>query len=592
MKRKIAILSALLTAGAISVPSYAQNVTVLVDGQHINSDVPAQIINSRTMLPMRAIFEAQGAEVGFDADTKTVTARKDDTTVSLTIGASSITVNGKTQPTDVAPVIVNSRTLVSARYVSEALGNKVDWDANTKTVTITTGAAANDTVTTPAAAEPVYVNNYTELTNAVKNQGAVVYITGDIKMDGRLALDQGNVSLIGVAKTDGSLPTLDFIDMKGDNDITVAASNDGEVGIRITSAGNTVKNLIIENAHDNGIQLKGENADNNLIENCIVRYSNDSGIQSANGAGNNTLRNVYSYRNCDVFTKGSNADGFAIKLGSGSATTEDRAEIAKNAVIMENCYAWENGDDGWDSYDKEDNKGFWTYDLSYKNCMCWNNGTTDNCLGYTDYANGKQLDERLPFIVRLAKLYPDKYAGFKSAYNSGTFSEKSFDAYLAALDAAFGTVPVQGKDENGEKIVENIAFSALPENWSGNPNGFKLGSKFTPANAVRVMENCIAFDHDKFGFDKNNSGANVSITNSISFNNRANYHLETYTAQKWDNVNGWSVKDKDDLPNGVTVNEPENKAEIEASVRAAANEVMKNAEAGKVVASDIFSKVF
>ena len=100
-------------------------------------DVPAQIIDSRTMVPLRAIFEALGASVEWDDATKTVTSVKGDTTVKLTIGKAAITVNGADKALDVPAQIVDSRTLVPVRAIAESFGCEVGWDDATKTVTIT-----------------------------------------------------------------------------------------------------------------------------------------------------------------------------------------------------------------------------------------------------------------------------------------------------------------------------------------------------------------------------------------------------------------------------------------------------------------------
>ena len=100
-------------------------------------DVPAQIIESRTMVPLRAIFEALGASVEWDDATKTVTSVKGDTTVKLTIGQASINVNGEDKALDVPAQIVDSRTLVPVRAIAESFGCEVAWDDATKTVTIT-----------------------------------------------------------------------------------------------------------------------------------------------------------------------------------------------------------------------------------------------------------------------------------------------------------------------------------------------------------------------------------------------------------------------------------------------------------------------
>ena len=113
------------------------NAEIITNGEAKALDVPAQIIDSRTMVPLRAIFEALGASVEWDDATKTVTSVKGDTTVKLTIGNAAITVNGADKALDVPAQIVDSRTLVPVRAIAESFGCDVAWDDATKTVTIT-----------------------------------------------------------------------------------------------------------------------------------------------------------------------------------------------------------------------------------------------------------------------------------------------------------------------------------------------------------------------------------------------------------------------------------------------------------------------
>ena len=110
---------------------------IVTNGAAKALDVPAQIIDSRTMVPLRAIFEALGASVEWDDATKTVTSVKGETTVKLTIGQASINVNGEDKALDVPAQIVDSRTLVPVRAIAESFGCEVGWDDPTKTVTIT-----------------------------------------------------------------------------------------------------------------------------------------------------------------------------------------------------------------------------------------------------------------------------------------------------------------------------------------------------------------------------------------------------------------------------------------------------------------------
>lgn len=132
----VLLLSLLLPSVAFA----AKDVQVAIDGMYLDFDVPPQIIDGRTMVPLRVIFTALGAEVDWDDSTKTVTAMKDDITVTATIGSKTIYIDGKAEQMDVAPVILDGRTLVPARFVAQAFDCLVDWDERRYTVHITTDA--------------------------------------------------------------------------------------------------------------------------------------------------------------------------------------------------------------------------------------------------------------------------------------------------------------------------------------------------------------------------------------------------------------------------------------------------------------------
>ncbi len=121
----------------ITNPKKFSPVKVLLNGKEVEFDVHPQIINDRTMVPMRAIFEELGATVEWDGETQTVTSVKDETVINLTIGVPAIIIDGVEKALDVAPVIIDGRTLVPVRAVSEAFKLSVDWDGEIKTVIIT-----------------------------------------------------------------------------------------------------------------------------------------------------------------------------------------------------------------------------------------------------------------------------------------------------------------------------------------------------------------------------------------------------------------------------------------------------------------------
>jgi len=116
---------------------HAPEIKVLVNGTALTFDQPPIIENGRTLVPLRAIFEALGATVEWEQSTQTVTAVRGDTTIILKIGDAFLTKDGARIALDVPGKLVGGRTLVPARAIAESFGAAVGWDQATRTVTIT-----------------------------------------------------------------------------------------------------------------------------------------------------------------------------------------------------------------------------------------------------------------------------------------------------------------------------------------------------------------------------------------------------------------------------------------------------------------------
>jgi hypothetical protein len=133
------LLAALCTFSPVA---YMADVSVKLNGKTLECDAQPFIEEDRTLVPMRAIFEAVGASVEWDDSTKTVIASrvKNGEPVFVAIQADSrkAFINSEEQHLDVPAKIVSDRTFVPLRFAVEALGEKVEWDAGTYTVNITT----------------------------------------------------------------------------------------------------------------------------------------------------------------------------------------------------------------------------------------------------------------------------------------------------------------------------------------------------------------------------------------------------------------------------------------------------------------------
>ena len=107
-----------------------------IDGETVpideNNSVP-YVENGRTMMPVRGLAEAIGADVSFDAEEQTVTVETSETMVLMTIGSDEMEVNGEPVALLNAPEIVNERTMLPVRDVAEALDCEVEWVQETET---------------------------------------------------------------------------------------------------------------------------------------------------------------------------------------------------------------------------------------------------------------------------------------------------------------------------------------------------------------------------------------------------------------------------------------------------------------------------
>ncbi|MBR1461026.1 copper amine oxidase N-terminal domain-containing protein, partial [bacterium] len=124
MKRRITVFSIVFAMFAATFVQ-ASDISVSIDGITLETDVPAAIVEGRTLVPMRSIFEALDAKVEWDADSKSITASKDGRTVKMQINSKQYSVDGKNLTLDVPPMIADGRTLVPARAVSESLDCQV-----------------------------------------------------------------------------------------------------------------------------------------------------------------------------------------------------------------------------------------------------------------------------------------------------------------------------------------------------------------------------------------------------------------------------------------------------------------------------------
>lgn len=99
---------------------------IILNGKAL--DTAPVIRNGRTLVPLRALFEAMGAVVNYDSATRTVSARKGDKSVQFVLGEVSAVVNGEKTMMSAPADIIDDRCYVPVRFVGESLGAAVEWD--------------------------------------------------------------------------------------------------------------------------------------------------------------------------------------------------------------------------------------------------------------------------------------------------------------------------------------------------------------------------------------------------------------------------------------------------------------------------------
>ncbi len=133
-------------------------IRVIADGKYVNFDVEPTIKNDRTLVPVRAVFDALGAQVDWDGETQTVLANKGDTSISMRLNENVLIKNGEGILLDTSSVLVNDRVLVPVRAVSEAFGCNVLWNKYDSTVVIVSDPSK--VVAAQIGSEPVYLDEF------------------------------------------------------------------------------------------------------------------------------------------------------------------------------------------------------------------------------------------------------------------------------------------------------------------------------------------------------------------------------------------------------------------------------------------------
>jgi len=125
-----------------------QPITVTVNGRALVMDTQPISRDGRALVPLRVIFEVLGANVAWDPVARTITGTRGNTTMFLQINNRTAKLNGNSITLDVPPAVIDGRTMVPTRFIAESLDAQVNWDGQTRAVSIVTGDATAVTVRT------------------------------------------------------------------------------------------------------------------------------------------------------------------------------------------------------------------------------------------------------------------------------------------------------------------------------------------------------------------------------------------------------------------------------------------------------------
>lgn len=160
----------------------APPVTLKLNRKIIETDVPPVILENRTLVPVRVISESTGARVDWDGENYEVTVTTDNQVIKLKINSNEMLINGESLSLEVPAKIINNRTMIPVRAISEALGLEVGWDASTYSVLLDYPKADILDISYSSEEEAVIL----------KTTGRVMYDTMFLQEPDRLVIDFPN----------------------------------------------------------------------------------------------------------------------------------------------------------------------------------------------------------------------------------------------------------------------------------------------------------------------------------------------------------------------------------------------------------------
>ncbi|MDQ0192127.1 copper amine oxidase N-terminal domain-containing protein [Paenibacillus wynnii] len=222
MKLIPSLLASLLLSSMIGLPAFASEkpISVQLDQKKLNSSSAPVNDHGTILLPLRTIFESLGLTIEWDVKTGSITGTKEGLVIKLKVGSKQATVNGNLKLLTSAPKVINNVTYVPLRFVGEATGSSVKWDAKNSTVVIESKQQAGDPKEIAAFFEK-YVEYYNkesfdELMGLIDPKSPLAQVGPELKSqmdtyDSTLSVDQ--LDIIDLKSNEAAVHTIETTHM-------------------------------------------------------------------------------------------------------------------------------------------------------------------------------------------------------------------------------------------------------------------------------------------------------------------------------------------------------------------------------------------
>ncbi|MBB6217782.1 tetratricopeptide (TPR) repeat protein [Anaerosolibacter carboniphilus] len=353
-----------------------EGIQVKVNNELIQLDVQPTIVNNRVIVPVRAVFEALGIQVGWDETTKTVIGTKDELTIKLPIGNKSAIKNNRSVSLDVPATINGGRTLIPLRFIAESIGANVEWDGINKIVSISMESEEYQVIEVSDVNELIKAigpnrkiilkNSEYNLSEPKKEYEQNRYVRWDKETDGKELIIQNvsNLTIEGIEKTLSNIVTesryADVLIFENSNNINIININAGHTPDKGQCSGGV---LLFKDSDKINIvksRLFGCGTQGLTLFNVSELLFNDSIITDCSEA----IMSIYDSQNIaftnSTFNENEGSWRF-IDLTRSSNIVFDKCNISNNKTIS-----------------KEDEKSFLFYVDNSKNVVLMNSSVIDN----------------------------------------------------------------------------------------------------------------------------------------------------------------------------------------------------------------------